>query len=307
MKVLVAVDGSEGGWEAVRQAGGLLRPERDSVAIYYSPPEVRFPRGAEPSSEVVERARKTIAEAVFAEAVERLPEGLRQDAHPIVGHQHPRSGILAAADDWRAELIAVGARGGGPLTNLLLGSVSRGVVHQATVPVLVARARPGRPADAPYRVLVAWDEPAGSPRTAELLGKLTWPTATVGRLIHVVEPMFVGKLPPWLEQMARDETTEPLARAWVEEHDREKRQKAEELRKLRQELPAAFHEPQPIVAEGYPSEQILNSVAAEGIDLVVVGARGLTALERFVLGSTSEKVLSCAPCSVLVVRRHETG
>ena len=307
MKVLIAVDGSEGGWEAVHQVGGLISPEMDQGALYYSPPEVRFPRGAAPTADVIERAKTTLADAVFAEAVQRLPEPARDKVHKIVGHQNPRNGILAAADDWRADLIAVGARGGATLEQLLLGSVSQSVVHHATIPVLVARAGAGKKSGTSQNVLVAWDDSKHSQRTKELLGKLTWTPGTVGRLIHVIEPMFVGQLPPWLEKMARDATTEPMAQAWVKEHEAEKRHKAEQLAALRLDLPTAFRDAAPIVSEGYPSEQILKAVSRERIDLVVVGAKGKGAIERLMLGSTSEKVLSHAPCSVLVVRQHEAG
>jgi nucleotide-binding universal stress UspA family protein len=37
-------------------------------------------------------------------------------------------------------------------------------------------------------------------------------------------------------------------------------------------------------------------------DLIVVGARGLTGLERFLLGSVSSKLAHHAPCSVMIVR-----
>lgn len=47
----------------------------------------------------------------------------------------------------------------------------------------------------------------------------------------------------------------------------------------------------------------LLAVAAEpSADLIVLGAQGLTGMDRFLLGSVSEKVLRHAPCSVLVVR-----
>lgn len=47
---------------------------------------------------------------------------------------------------------------------------------------------------------------------------------------------------------------------------------------------------------------ILKHVAGRG-DLVVVGAQGLDALDRFMLGSISTKVTAHAPCSVLVVKQ----
>ncbi len=55
-----------------------------------------------------------------------------------------------------------------------------------------------------------------------------------------------------------------------------------------------------VEAYGDPGSAIID--AAEGADLVVVGSRGLSRIERLLLGSVSTKVVQRAPCDVLVVR-----
>lgn len=42
--------------------------------------------------------------------------------------------------------------------------------------------------------------------------------------------------------------------------------------------------------------------AAEPADLIFIGNKGTSALARFLLGSTAERVVRYARCSVLVVR-----
>lgn len=54
--------------------------------------------------------------------------------------------------------------------------------------------------------------------------------------------------------------------------------------------------------EGNPADAIIGLADDEKADLIVVGSRGLGAVERFVLGSTSERIVRHAACPVLVVR-----
>ena len=56
------------------------------------------------------------------------------------------------------------------------------------------------------------------------------------------------------------------------------------------------------VAVGHPSEQILLYVERHGIDHVVVGHRGHTILDRWLLGSVARQVIVHAACAVTVVR-----
>ncbi|MEJ7598643.1 MAG: universal stress protein [Kofleriaceae bacterium] len=53
---------------------------------------------------------------------------------------------------------------------------------------------------------------------------------------------------------------------------------------------------------GKPAPEILELAREIGADLIVLGNHGLTGLERLVIGSTSEKVVRDAGCSVEVVR-----
>jgi nucleotide-binding universal stress UspA family protein len=54
--------------------------------------------------------------------------------------------------------------------------------------------------------------------------------------------------------------------------------------------------------DGDPAEAILEVAQEQKADLIVVGNRGLTGIERFLLGSVSSKLSHHAPCSVMIVR-----
>lgn len=54
--------------------------------------------------------------------------------------------------------------------------------------------------------------------------------------------------------------------------------------------------------EGPTAEAILNVARTRGVDLIVLGARGLSDLQGLMLGSVSHKVIQYAECPILVVR-----
>jgi nucleotide-binding universal stress UspA family protein len=56
--------------------------------------------------------------------------------------------------------------------------------------------------------------------------------------------------------------------------------------------------------EGEPAHVILDVAQEQNADLIVVGARGLTGFQRFLLGSVSGKLSHHATCSVMIVREE---
>jgi nucleotide-binding universal stress UspA family protein len=54
---------------------------------------------------------------------------------------------------------------------------------------------------------------------------------------------------------------------------------------------------------GTPAEMIVSIAQETGADLIVLGARGLSPVKELLLGSVSHRVLTHAPCSILVVNR----
>jgi len=56
------------------------------------------------------------------------------------------------------------------------------------------------------------------------------------------------------------------------------------------------------VVAGHAADQIVHHADREECDLIVMGHRGKSMLQRWLLGSVSKRVLSYAPCSVTIVR-----
>lgn len=53
---------------------------------------------------------------------------------------------------------------------------------------------------------------------------------------------------------------------------------------------------------GHPAEVIVDIADDEGVDFIVIGARGESTIHALLLGSTTHKVLQLAACPVLVAR-----
>jgi nucleotide-binding universal stress UspA family protein len=146
-KVLVAVDGSELATAAVRVAAEIAADLGGELAIVsvFDPLTVMSIEGGPTALDLVgilrDDARRSVDEAAKEAAacppVERM-----------VREGRPGTEIRTAAEEWKADLIAIGTHGRGGLTRLLLGSTAESVVRHAPCPVLVvpesARASPPR-------------------------------------------------------------------------------------------------------------------------------------------------------------------
>lgn len=64
-------------------------------------------------------------------------------------------------------------------------------------------------------------------------------------------------------------------------------------------VPAEVHTD---MIEGDPAEMIIEVAKTRDSDVIIMGSRGLGKLAGLLLGSTSQKVVSYAPCPVLIVR-----
>ncbi|MDZ4383335.1 MAG: universal stress protein, partial [Thermodesulfovibrionia bacterium] len=60
-----------------------------------------------------------------------------------------------------------------------------------------------------------------------------------------------------------------------------------------------------VVLNGIPYEEIIKFAAKEKIDMIVMGTYGRVGIERFIFGSTAERVVRKAPCPVMTVRVPE--
>jgi nucleotide-binding universal stress UspA family protein len=136
-KILLAYDGSEPARKAFDQClemAGCFGAQLSIVTVV-RPPE--FAEDVETEA-VIETARaRGQSELGKLLAQARAAGGVAPAVHIRVGH--PAEQIIAAAEDWGADLIVTGHRGRGLFERWLLGSVSRVVIAYARCAVLVIR------------------------------------------------------------------------------------------------------------------------------------------------------------------------
>lgn len=142
MSLLVAVDFSpvtEAQIDAVRR---LAAPGRRVFVIHVAEPNpdfVGFEGGPDEVRDQIAEEFRDEHRRVRAVAAELRAAGLEATALLVQGPTVAT--ILAQADRLEADAIIVGSHGRGAIFDLVVGSVSAGVIRRSTVPVLVVPSR----------------------------------------------------------------------------------------------------------------------------------------------------------------------
>ena len=135
-------------------------------------------------------------------------------------------------------------------------------------------------------ILLAVDGSDHSLKAAELAGDLARLSGGKLRVVTVYEevPSYLGE--PNLSQTIAKRTA-----------------KAEEiLDKATKEIGEIPGDCESEILSGDPAETILRVIDIYDIDLVIMGTRGQGGIKSLLLGSQSHKVVSTAPCPVMLVR-----
>jgi nucleotide-binding universal stress UspA family protein len=298
MKVLVATDGSEPARWACEVVANLPDVADLTVVLtHVTPrlpePEVPFPSVFSEEDLIVRERLEKEHESLAAERLEAcraaLPAECRVVPDPRVGH--PAREVLAAVEEHHPDVVLVGARGLDEIS-FGLGGVAQKVTRYAPCPVLVVREGPTRF----RRALVALDDAAGAAHTVAWLASAAWLKGCAFTLAHVVEDRYLRESRVAASQFAGSEQ-------YLDRLQRALREAGQQfLDGQRDTLAAAGARVDTMVLEGDPARTLVTHTEGGSFDLVVVGSRGRHGLGRFLLGSTSQKVVRHAAASVLLVR-----
>jgi nucleotide-binding universal stress UspA family protein len=295
MRILLAIDGSSSSDMAAGLVATTQWPPGSAIRIVHvaelgSEALLGVP-GVVASADTIERivlaAREHSDQILSSAALQQSRPGLVVDTVLLEGR--PASSIVAAAQDFNANLIVVGSHGRGALGAMLLGSVSAEIVESAGVPVLIARGTSIR------RLVLADDGSAAAAAARTLVARMPGFKGLAVRVVSVS-----NRLPGWTGWLAPEAAEEVQAFEEALESERQRHLLLAEA--TAGELATAGLIADSIASIGDPGAEILSVAEDFRADLIVMGTRGQTGLARLLMGSVARKVLQHAHTSVLVIR-----
>lgn len=200
--------------------------------------------------------------------------------------------ILKTITEDSFDLVILGTHGRTGLKHLLSGSVAEKVARLSPVPVLTVHGALER-----YEVkniLVPVDFSQYSPSLVKNALAISKAFEARVHLLHVLERPTAASF-SWMT-----EKVEPYF-----ELNPELRERA--LNKMNAYLPESAGEAiLKVIESGHAYEEIVRYAAANRIDLILMATRGFSKFDYFWLwGSTTERVVRLAPCSVLTEREAD--
>jgi nucleotide-binding universal stress UspA family protein len=234
------------------------------------------------AAELAERARQRLATAF---------PGWTVEAESV--SDSPGSALVERAEAFKADLIVIGSHGRGAIGRLIFGSISQKVVRYAHCSVRIGRHIENRP-PGPLRVMVGMDTSEGAAGAISAVAQRAWPAETIVHLVTVADLPLITAIPV-IDAPPGEPGTPGVA---TDPHDFLRdalKASAEELRRTGLGVTT-------VLREGDPKRALLDEAETWHADCVVLGAKGMTRFERFLLGSVSAAVCARAHCSVEIVR-----
>ncbi len=270
-KILWATDFSDEAQEALLYADAFAKTfKADIIALHVVPDfsEALY----EMKHLIVEELSRRLA-AVKNEAAKRLAALKKAKGIPfkvIVEEGTASKKIIDVAEKEKVDLIVIGRRGMSAIEKLFIGSVANQVLRTSHVPILITKKKTGKPQF--RKIIVPTDFSDREEAERDFAWELAKGFGSDLTLLHVLELHDYEFSPRVLDEL--------LASLLKRLKQRKKREKVEF--KIREEVYRAVN-----AAVG-----IVDYAETHNFDLIVISTCVQSKLERFFLGSTTEKVIS---------------
>ena len=285
MKTLLSVDGSDNSYEAVHVLKYFARAEQLTLLHALNIPKPAYPMML---PDVAEELYKNLEQSMREDGerlLNRVQSLLPMHAGPTTKHLQigsPAEVIVSMAEEQKADLIVMGARGLGPVKERLLGSVSHRILTLAPCATLIVNG----PVKAMKHILLPLEGPTDAEAAVRFLQLKPFHDAVELTLLTVL---------PWTEPPWPGGAAAAAAAAATEILEKQ----AEYIEGVAARLCAIGYKAHGVAVVGTPSTMILQQAATLRSDLILMGTRGRQGITRFVLGSVSHAVLHKMPCPVL--------
>ena len=286
--IVVPTDGSEYANRAATHAASVATAFDATVHVLSVVDEdaasgVFQQRGVD--DETLDRLREESQRAIESTRAE-LDEDIPVETATVRGHA--AESIVAYADDVDADLLAMGTHGRTGVDRYVAGSVTERVLRRTHVPVLTVRDVEAVRALEDYeKVLVPTD---GSEDAGVAVEHALALAAVGGATVHAVNVVDVGSL-------AASAGEAPVT-GMLERFEEAGEEATSEVAELARD---AGLEAETAVLKGSPGHALLEYADDNDVDLVAMGTTGRTGLDRYLLGSTTERVVRHADAPVLAV------
>ncbi len=287
MNVLVAIDGSKYGRWSLNWVAKLpfSDPPRVLALHVCDHATLRAPFMAQPVMPGNEQYIREEIQRMEVRSAKILKEATQQLAKlNLTGAARKEQGAVAPTILSRAPnqngLLVVGSRSRDDFDRFMFGSVSTKLIHHATCPVFVVKceAAPLR------RITLATDGSAASTKALAFILSTFRPDSFSGKGRGVPIHVSVVHVVPSAQYAGLKKAGAKLIEQNV------------------LKLVGAGFTAEPVCRIGKPADEIMNLASKHRADLIVMGAQGLGAIARFLIGSVSTRVVQHANCAVLVVR-----
>lgn len=294
-KILFPTDFSEPAEHAFVYAVDLAKRFQSELHIMHAIVNHTYAGYFSPDQESLYKGLRKNAEYLMEELVGKYDlKGLKVEKSyfPAISGS---SMILDYADQYQLSLIVMGTHSRKGLSHLVLGSVAENIIRTANCPVLTVgntdRTETDETTNKTIRnILVPIDFSEHSKKALSYAIELANVYDAKLQVLHVIDtPIY-----PAFYVMDQLSTSTIASNV--------KARAIESLAELTKEVKGVVIEN--YVTEGRAATDIAKFAEEQHNDLIVIASSGLTGMERFLLGSVTEKVVRLAKCPVFTVKPY---